>query len=258
MNKLLKSFMFILILIGATFSTFANDVVIYLTRHGKTMFNTTHRAQGWSDTPLTKPGIEIAQQLGWGLKDIDFVDVYSSDLGRARQTASIILAAKGDKFDIIEMDKLRETCFGLFEGDLDPNMWTPAAQSLGYASFEALMSDFTAGHITIDKMMNAIATVEKSGEAENYQTVKTRMEQALTEIANKTKQQGGGNVLVVSHGMAILAFINDYVDPKPSKQVANASVTIIRYTDHGKFVVEAIGDTSYIDKGQAVQKMSNE
>lgn len=250
MKKLLKSLVFLCIAFCSIASSFADDVVIYLTRHGKTMFNTTHRAQGWSDTPLTKPGIDVAEQLGQGLKGTDFIAAYSSDLGRARQTAKIVLAAKGDTIDIIEMEKLRETCFGLFEGDLDPNMWNPAAKSLGYDSFDSLMKNFVSGEVTIDKMMDAIAAVEKSGEAENYAKVKTRMEQALTEIANQAKQQGGGNVLVVSHGMAILAFINDYMDPKPNNQVANASVTKIRYIDEGKFVIESVGDTSYIEKGK--------
>ena len=29
---------------------------LYIIRHGKTMFNTIGRAQGWSDTPLTAEG----------------------------------------------------------------------------------------------------------------------------------------------------------------------------------------------------------
>ena len=29
---------------------------LYIVRHGKTMFNTIDRAQGWSDTPLTAVG----------------------------------------------------------------------------------------------------------------------------------------------------------------------------------------------------------
>ena len=33
-------------------------VRLYLVRHGKTMFNTIGRAQGWSDTPLTAEGAE--------------------------------------------------------------------------------------------------------------------------------------------------------------------------------------------------------
>lgn len=250
MKKLFKYISILFVLCYSLSTAFAADVYLYVTRHGKTMFNTTHRAQGWSDTPLTKAGIEVAEQLGRGLKGTNFIATYSSDLGRARQTAKVILAAKGDKTDIIELEGLRETCFGIFEGDLDPNMWGPAAKNLGYQSDKELMQDFSAGKIGIDKMMNAIAAVEKSGDAENYQTVKQRMQDSLTTIAKSAQEQGGGNVLIVSHGMAILAMINDMTDTPINSQLANASVTKIRYTDEGKFIVEKIGDTSYIEQGK--------
>ena len=41
-------------------------VNIYLVRHGKTMFNTIGRAQGWSDTPLTAAGEQGIIELGLG------------------------------------------------------------------------------------------------------------------------------------------------------------------------------------------------
>ena len=41
---------------------------LYIARHGKTMFNTLGRAQGWSDTPLTQEGERGIQELGIGLK----------------------------------------------------------------------------------------------------------------------------------------------------------------------------------------------
>ncbi|RKS87388.1 putative phosphoglycerate mutase [Orbus hercynius] len=249
--KILSKFISVIFVLAFTLShAFAADVYLYVTRHGKTMFNTAHRVQGWSDTPLTAPGIEVAKKLGKGLQGTDFIATYASDLGRARQTARVILEAKGDQVDIIEMPELRETCFGLFEGDLDPNMWAPAAKQLGYPSDNELMQDFANGNITIDKMMDAIKAVEQSGEAEGYQQVKTRMQNALTQIAKSAQEQGGGNVLVVSHGMAILAMINDMTDTPIHNQLGNASVTKIRYTDEGKFIVETIGDTSYINNAK--------
>lgn len=45
---------------------------LYIVRHGKTMFNTIERVQGWCDTPLTKQGQEGIHYLGKGLKDVDF------------------------------------------------------------------------------------------------------------------------------------------------------------------------------------------
>ena len=34
-----------------------NTVTIYFARHGKTLFNTFDRVQGWADSPLTEPCI---------------------------------------------------------------------------------------------------------------------------------------------------------------------------------------------------------
>lgn len=68
-----------------------NSTTLYIVRHGKTMFNTIHRTQGWSDTPLTKEGEQVIHFLGKGLQHIDFKQAYSSDSGRAIQTATIIL-----------------------------------------------------------------------------------------------------------------------------------------------------------------------
>ena len=41
-----------------------DEVTIYLTRHGKTWLNTVDRVQGWSDSPLTDAGAEVATKLG--------------------------------------------------------------------------------------------------------------------------------------------------------------------------------------------------
>lgn len=67
------------------------DVRLYISRHGKTMFNTIGRVQGWCDTPLTKAGEEGIRELGLGLKDagLDFKLAVSSDLGRTVQTMTI-------------------------------------------------------------------------------------------------------------------------------------------------------------------------
>ena len=45
-----------------------SEVKLYIARHGKTMFNTIGRAQGWSDSPLTPFGEEGIRELGVGLK----------------------------------------------------------------------------------------------------------------------------------------------------------------------------------------------
>ena len=74
-----------------------SKVRLYLARHGKTMFNTIGRAQGWSDTPLTAEGELGIHELGIGLREsgLQFDRAYSSDSGRTIQTMGIILEELG-------------------------------------------------------------------------------------------------------------------------------------------------------------------
>lgn len=101
-------------------------------------------------------------------------------------------------------------------------------------------------------MLNAIAAVDKLGEAENYKTIKTRMQNSLKTIAEAAKAQGGGNVLIVSHGLAIMAMVKDLQDKPITSGLGNASVTKIRYTNNGKFIIESFGDMSYMEKGKKI------
>lgn len=239
---------------------FAADVTIYLTRHGKTMFNTVHRAQGWADTPLTPAGVDVALKLGRGLQPVTFTAVWSSDSGRARETAQRVMQGWKSPLPIKENQGLREVGFGLFEGDLDRNMWGAAAKQAGYSSEAALMKDFAERKILVDKMIDAIKDAEyqgtealkgikSTGAAESYQQVATRMTSSMTEIAQQAQQQGGGNVLVVSHGMAIMVLLKELGDTSLNHTLANASVSKIRYTDAGKFIIESINDQSYVQNG---------
>lgn len=226
------------------------EVTFYVTRHGKTMFNTAHRMQGWSDTPLTAAGVEVATQLGKGLKDVPFTAVYSSDSGRARETAKLVLAAAGQSKPIIEEPSLRETCFGSFEGTLESVTWEPVAKKLGYKDFESMAQGLGKSEVTLDQMMDTLASTDPSGQTETAAQVRTRMQNELRAIAEKVSAEGGGNVLVVSHGMAILTMLKGWVPADQLREpLKNASVTKITY-QKGKFTVSQVGDMSYVEKGK--------
>lgn len=66
---------------------------LFIIRHGKTMFNTIGRAQGWLGTPLTAEGERGIHELGIGLREsgLEFVKAFSSDSGRTIQTMGIVL-----------------------------------------------------------------------------------------------------------------------------------------------------------------------
>lgn len=102
-------------------------VTLYIVRHGKTMLNTADRVQGWADSPLTQAGVEVAIALGKGLQieKISFDAAYSSDSGRAIETAEIVLHESGHQdLAFIKNKQLREVNFGKYEGDLNATMWT--------------------------------------------------------------------------------------------------------------------------------------
>lgn len=77
--------------------TAEGEVDVYFVRHGKTIFNKFDRVQRWSDTPLTREGVEIARAFGAGSVSIDFKKYYSSDLGRQRETLALIMQAHNSK-----------------------------------------------------------------------------------------------------------------------------------------------------------------
>lgn len=87
---------------------------ILLIRHGETLWNQQGRMQGQHDSPLTPLGMQQARQLAKRLKTTGFSTLYSSDLGRAHQTARCIADATGH--EIVADSGLRERAFGVFEG----------------------------------------------------------------------------------------------------------------------------------------------
>ena len=67
--------------------------ILYLMRHGQTMFNLRGKVQGASDSPLTKLGISQAKQAGHYFKHnhITFDEAYSSSSERACDTLENVL-----------------------------------------------------------------------------------------------------------------------------------------------------------------------
>src|SRR5437879_13343918 len=63
-------------------------VRILLVRHGETVFNVEGRWQGQSDSPLTERGLAQARELARALAEVSIAAIYSSDLGRAIDTAT--------------------------------------------------------------------------------------------------------------------------------------------------------------------------
>lgn len=230
-----------------------DKITIYVVRHGKTVMNALDRVQGWCDSPLTKEGIDTARFLGYGFSDIQFRTAYCSDLRRTRQTTQIILGAKGQEdIPVIELSGLREACFGSFEADFNHKMWRDAALYLHYTSVDDMVKAILAKEIGYGDVLDAVQTLDTMGMAENFSQVEARTQESLKEIAENEIQYGEGDILVVSHGMSILAMLlglgGDKIFKKP---LNNAEVCKVTYQD-GKFAVETMADDGYLEKGKSI------
>ncbi|MBO0460452.1 histidine phosphatase family protein [Enterococcus sp. DIV1298c] len=225
-----------------------SETTLYIVRHGKTMFNTIERVQGWCDTPLTKQGQEGIHFLGKGLKDIDFSYAYSSDSGRAIETARIILGEhnKGKEIPYFIDKRIREWCFGSLEGGYDMEMWGVIPRVLNFQTYDEM---FTTD-VTFEQIANAIYETDTAGWAQPYAELKERVWSGFEDIAHQCEKNNGGNVLVVSHGLTI-AFLLSLIDPSQPVRAGllNGSVTKVTYKN-GRFSIESVNDTSYIEQGK--------
>lgn len=95
--------------------------MIYLLRHGETLWNVEGRLQGQGDSPLTLRGIEQARRNARRLTAIcpDYADyqVVASPLARTWQTAAILTETLGmDPRAVSFEPRLMEHGFGAWEG----------------------------------------------------------------------------------------------------------------------------------------------
>lgn len=249
-----KAFLRCLFLLSCTFYTMqamSQEVNIYFIRHGKTMFNTTGQVQGWSDSPLTAVGISQAQKSGIGLANVPFIAAFSSDMGRARATAKLILEQNNvsKKLDIVDMEALREWGYGGYEGRDDADLWTPlfVAKNIEFKKDWSTWEQLTNA-MTDEEMADAIAANDPTGTAENYQEIVTRLKAGVLEIIRAAEAKGGGNVLAVSHGSAIPTILTIFTPEQyHGESIDNVSLTVLNY-NKGKFTITKLGDTAYMNK----------
>lgn len=88
--------------------------ILYLVRHGETLFNAQHKIQGWCDSPLTEGGISQAKIAGqyfqWA--GIAFDQAYCSTSERTSDTLEQITSQSYTR-----LKGLKEWNFGQLEGE---------------------------------------------------------------------------------------------------------------------------------------------
>lgn len=124
--------------------------MILLARHGETDDNVPpQRIQGWRDVPLNERGREQARALAAAAASESPAALWSSQLGRARETAEIVGAELGLEPRLDE--RLAESNRGVWEGRLiddirteEPELW--AQWRRGGASFRFPGGESLAEH----------------------------------------------------------------------------------------------------------------
>lgn len=222
-----------------------SEVRLYIARHGKTMFNTIGRLQGWCDTPLTTKGEEGIRELGLGLKErgLKMKLAVSSDLGRTVQTMTIALRELEQLGTIpyYQDKRIREWCFGSFEGMYDEELFQGVLPRLNGTLDPKAMS--------FEEIAAGIETADTAGWAESWENLTQRILSGFESIAQELEKQGGGNAFVVSHGMTI-ATLAHLLEPERGADVFldNGSVTVLKY-EEGSLKIETFGDMSYRECG---------
>ena len=176
-------------------------------RHGKTHFNEINLTQGWCDSPLSKVEIRQVESISKQLEQYQIDKAYTSPLGRAVQTANIILSKK--EVEPIYEERFKEVNFGILEG-----ISTELVRKLNIESpdwLEDLDMDY------------------RPYEGEDIQDVILKHHKAVQEIIEDCNEKD--TVLIVGHGCSLYGFIKSLLPQQSFKFPNNASAMIVDYVD---------------------------
>lgn len=184
---------------------------VYLVRHGQTEFNVQARLQGWADSPLTPLGYAEAAKLGRVLaKRLPapvFDAAFCSTLSRTVATAEAVLSHAGlSDLSIMPLDDLREYGFGEFEGQPAAVLYQYLADKLGILDIDKLLYQYRHGNSNL--FAEILSEIQDDSETEA--DFSERLWRGMAKVAESSPKDG--RVLVVSHGMAIVALLKSLDD----------------------------------------------
>jgi 2,3-bisphosphoglycerate-dependent phosphoglycerate mutase len=198
---------------------------IILVRHGETDWNALGRLQGQTDMPLNAAGREQARRAAQRLASEPVRGLYSSDLARASETATIIGQPLG--LTVVASPRLRERCYGAWEGLTSPEIQAHYPDL--FAQWRARVPDFAP----------------PQGETRSQ-----LLSRALTELQSITRRHVGEVVVVVTHGGLCYVLINHILGSVDGDRreftFGNASIHTLEVTGD-QWVVIAMNETAHLD-----------
>ena len=208
---------------------------IYVIRHVQAEGNLYRHMQGQWDGDVTPLGVEQRDALALRFRDIPVDAVYSSDLWRARFTATAI--TRFHDLPVQTDRRLREINIGPWEAVPFANVaWEQPV------SFDRFLHD--PEHFSMPG-------------AETFHDVQARASAALYEIAEANP---GRTVAVTTHGVTIRCILTRVLgvplnDTKTVPIFRNTGVAHLVYED-GRFTVDMIDDASHLRPEQMTSLLS--
>lgn len=90
---------------------------LYLLRHFKSQWNLDNRFAGWVDNPLSKEGVENAEEVALKLADANFDIAYTSPLVRNEETVLLVLRRIDERYPIFFHTDGKMKKWGNFTGN---------------------------------------------------------------------------------------------------------------------------------------------
>ena len=199
---------------------------VMVVRHGETEWNTEGRRQGHLDSTLTAKGRAQAEALAQRFTPESCNAIYSSDLGRAYETAKVIAEKTGH--DVVSDARLRERNLGIFQG-LDGD-------------------EIRARYPTEYEEHRNGGADHAVPEGESFRQQTERNMRCLEELA---KRHAGEIIMVVTHGGVLSALFRHTLDislDAPRRfSFKNASVNTFKFQD-GIWGLETWGDITHLQR----------
>jgi 2,3-bisphosphoglycerate-dependent phosphoglycerate mutase len=198
---------------------------IIAVRHGETEWNKAGRQQGHRDSPLTALGRAQAAAMGAGLKGFRIDMYYSSDLGRAVETARIISGEIGLPFatDV----RLRERHLGVLQG------LTMAAFAEQYPAEAALFRG-----------------PDPDYRIPGGESVRDRCERSVAAAGALAAGCPGGTMLIVAHGGTLMSFMHRALGLPLSAErtysLFNGAINRFAVAADGTWRLESWGETGHL------------
>ncbi len=199
---------------------------VIIVRHGQTAWNVAGKRQGHLDSALTEAGIAQAKALARRLAQEGFRLVYSSDLGRAVETARIIASVSGH--EIVTDERLRERHLGIFQGLTGEEIRERYPEE--YHLHRTLGPDY----------------VIPGGES-----VPQQVERNIAYLSETAARHLGETIVVVTHagvlsGLLRHTFSLPFSAPRRF-EFLNASLNVFNYED-GNWFLQTWGDISHLGR----------